>query len=626
MAKAAHSEAGFTPWGAVLLGCAALVVLAAGFSAVSQRASAPDPRGQLAQVNDTPPPPPAEQQSTPAKASAACATGGLPASIPPDHFLRRQLIQNVGGAQGICGVNSNGSVVIAGSSVDATCRAYPGPAGTGATAQCPTAVVSRDADGGGDSVICWDVDPGKGCPTGAAQEGTNDEEHGTPEQTAQERTDALAEELQDASSQPQGLTLSTDRRSACNSVGQCIAFEDVGYTEQLTDMGREGWVTPDGEFIPESDMAAHMQASPLVQQAALQQSSTVPGDVSDVVYAGDTSFDPTNPSAPPPTANNQPVQPPPSAPAPSATPSAPPTQSVGNPNPVTPGHTGGGAQTTGAGLGNTPGAGSGSTAFGSGEPRYQSLQPVSGSGAPRQGIGNEPSIVERFARLIGADTRPMLRTTPHGTGYAHPQAVTPAQERFIIRANDAHYRSIQEIASDVATGNIPADSRVDHYARTLRVVGGPNTNSRATTTNTAFASLQDLIVEDEAIRAMFVAEQTALREKNRVFCVDGEESAECKARREAVSERVERETFIEELTKRDLPDNAVQHFLAVYDGWVSPDLPVPGAAPLMLSDAAAQEPQEANDTPDQGFVSWAWDGVRNSAARMIDALRSWLTP
>ena len=621
MAKVAHSEAGFTPWGAVLLGCAALVVLAAGFSAVSQRANAPDPRGQLAQVNDTQPPS-AEQQSTPAKASAACATGGLPASIPPDHFLRRQLIQNVGGAQGICGVNSNGSVIIAGS-VDASCRAYHGPAGTGATEQCPTAVVSRDADDGGDSVICWDADPNSGCSTGTAQEGTNDEEHGTPEQTAQERTDALADELQNASSQPQGLTLSTDRRSACNSVGQCVAFEDVGYTERLTDMGREGWVTPDGEFIPESEMETHMQASPLVRQAALQQSSTaVNADTSDVVWAPNQGI---NQAPPPPAPGGQPGQPP-VATAPSATPSAPPTQSVGNPNPVTPGHTGGGAQTTGAGLGNTPGAGSGSTAFGSGEPRYQSLQPVSGSGAPRQGIGNEPSIVERFARLIGADTRPMLRTTPHGTGYAHPQAVTPAQERFIIRANDAHYRSIQEIASDVATGNIPADSRVDHYARTLRVVGGPNTNSRATTTNTAFASLQDLIVEDEAIRAMFVAEQTALREKNRVFCVDGEESAVCKARREAVSERVERETFIEELTKRDLPDNAVQHFLAVYDGWVSPDLPVPGAAPLMLSDAAAQEPQEASDTPDQGFVSWAWDGVRNSAARMIDALRQWLTP
>ena len=71
----------------------------------------------------------------------------------------------------------------------------------------------------------------------------------------------------------------------------------------------------------------------------------------------------------------------------------------------------------------------------------------------------------------------------------------------------------------------------------------------------------------------------------------------------------------------------MQHFLAVYDGWVSPELPVPASAPVMLADAPAQEATIAADedtTP--GFVSWAWGGVRDGAAAMLDALRQWLTP
>lgn len=356
------------------------------------------------------------------------------------------------------------------------------------------------------------------------------------------------------------------------------------------------------------------------------------------------------PDSPTPTPGGTPTP----APAPGPTTPAPGTPApVGNPNPATPAPSGGGhvPGVTGGGVYENPGydfGGSGGGGFGTDsrnpfgwqEPRYQSLQTPQERALRERlrshfGGSREPSIVERFAQLIGADAGPVVRMSPEGQRIegGQPQPTQPTQQRFIIRASDAHYRSIEQIARDVTRDDIPGDSRVDHYARTLRVVGGPNTNSRATTTNEAFASLQDLIVEDEAIRAMFVAEQTAEREKNRVFCVDGEESASCQARRTAVAERIERETFVAELQKRELPDNAVQHFLAVYDGWVRPDVPVPASNPLLLADA----PASASLTPDagaratatttnEGFVSWAWGGVRNGAERMFEALRQWLTP
>lgn len=335
--------------------------------------------------------------------------------------------------------------------------------------------------------------------------------------------------------------------------------------------------------------------------------------------ATDTLYQDTVHGAPPPAAPADAV-----AAAP-ATPKAPVIKPSGDYTPA-PAATGDGAQFTGAGVGD-----GNYSPYGYNQPRFQSLQtPQERARAERERAAadalRQPNVVERFAQLIGADER-FSRQSPQGTT-SNAQTQRDPSTAFIVRADDAHVRSIQQIARDVAQNDIPADSRVDHYARTLNVVGGPySAGRRATSTNAAFASLQDLIVEDEAIRAMFVAEQTATREKNKVFCIENEQSADCQKRRNEVARKVERETFIRELEQRDLPDNAVEHFLAVYDGWVSPNVPIPTSTPLLLSDAPEDGvgPHETEQA-DGGIVSWAWDGVKNSATRMLDALRNWLTP
>lgn len=309
-------------------------------------------------------------------------------------------------------------------------------------------------------------------------------------------------------------------------------------------------------------------------------------------------------------------------------PTAPAVQSHGGPNPVAPA-TNGGAQLTGAGVGE----GSYSP-YSFDQPRFQSLQTPHERALAQRARSDfenatEPSIVERFAQLIGADQR-FRRQSPQGISYdTQAERAAPA---FIVTSKDAHLRSIEQITRDVVEDRIPGGSRVDHYARALNVVGGPHTAGRnATSTNIAFANLQDLIVEDEAIRAMFVAEQTAKREKNKVFCIEEEKSTDCQERRDEVEKRVERQTFIEELEQRDLPDTAVEHFLAVYDGWVNPALPPPPSNPVLVSNAlnnveeGSALPGEAEQTND-GFVSWAWDGVKTGTAKVLDALRNWLTP
>lgn len=306
-------------------------------------------------------------------------------------------------------------------------------------------------------------------------------------------------------------------------------------------------------------------------------------------------------------------------------PSATSPPSAGSPNPVSPTPDGSYSHTSGAGVDDS----SFSSAGGYDQPRFQSLQTPQERARDERARAavdaiREPSVVERFARLIG-------RQSPEGFFSRTSAERGGPSTAFIIRPEDAHVRNIRQIARDVAQDEIPAGSRVDHYARTLNVVGGPySSGRRATTTNAAFASLQDLIVEDEAIRAMFVAEQTATREKNKIFCREAETSQSCAQRRNQTEQRVERETFVEELEKRDLPVNAVEHFLAVYDGWVSPSTPVPASAPRMLSDVIGQDaPDHDTQTeknPDEpGFVSWAWDGMRNSATRMLDTLRNWLS-
>ena len=652
-----HGEAGFAKLGIAILGFAALAVMLSGVSGVPGSVATPNPSDQLAQVPYVPPPeiPTTETaaEQTVSTTNVSCQTA-LPDNVPADHYLRRQLIQNVGGAEALCGVNSDGSVVIAGS-VSATCPAYPGPSGEGATPQCPTAIVYRDP-GQDDYLICWNIGTSSRCPAQTSQtnEGAGDT---ASNETAGDRLDAVADSIADDTpdTAADNWEVSASGRGLENvATGEYRDFKDYyGMVETVTANGVSGWTTPDGEFISNSQMREEFGSSFQLTGGDGGGAFGVGGtnDWSGDQISGEgfadtppTSVTPTTPSDG--TGDTPRPAPAPATPPPGATPTAPSTPApVGNPNPATPAPSGDG-RFPGTRLDN-PGSYENqrfTDNFNGGapysQPRYRSLETPQERALRERlrshfGGSREPSIVDRFARLIGADAGPVVRMSPEGQRMqgGQPQPTQPAQQRFIIRASDAHYRSIEQIANDVATNNIPAGSRVDHYARALRVLGGPDTNRREVSINPALASLQDLIVEDEAIRAMFVAEQTAEREKNRVFCVDGEESVSCQARRTAVAERIERETFVAELQKRELPDNAVQHFLAVYDGWVRPDVPAPASNPLLLADA----PASASLTPDagaratatttnEGFVSWAWGGVRNGAERMFEALRQWLTP
>ena len=534
-----------------------------------------------------------------------------------------------------------------------------GPCKRDATRSCPTAIATPERS-------CFHTNcPGANpCVQNNAAQPSQD--------TAQEQPTAeeIAEDIQqeqgaqapgqegtlegyDAAFSEDGTTVPIDTRYGTYDVPQSLIddYRSVygdDWRAQLEDRLVLGSQVADGSGTIIPDPVGYAQRH-IAQYESLSGTNDWSGDqISDgsVTYTPPTQVTPTNPSD----GGGTPT-PAPATPPPGATPG-----SVGNPNPATPAPSGGGRtpSVTGGGVYENPGYDFGGSGGGSGfgtdtrnpfgwqEPRYQSLQtPQERALRERMrshfGGSRELSIVDRFAQLIGADSRPVMRTSPQsiqgGTAPRQIDVVTRTAPPLIIRSTDAHYRSIEQIARDVTRDDIPGDSRVDHFARAVRAVGSPDTQTRATT-NEALASLQDLIVEDEAIRAMFVAEQTAEREKNRVFCVDGEESASCQARRTAVAERIERETFVAELQKRELPDNAVQHFLAVYDGWVRPDVPVPASNPLLLADA----PASASVTPDagaratattttnEGFVSWAWGGVRNGAERMFEALRQWLTP
>ncbi len=310
----------------------------------------------------------------------------------------------------------------------------------------------------------------------------------------------------------------------------------------------------------------------------------------------------------------------------------PPSQPNGPFNPVTRAPDTNAVQRSGAGVAQADGS-----YQQTGQLRYQSLRrPQLFQTSPGADTGNnqsarKPSVVERFARFIGADQRLFSYQTPQGFFNDTFAEQRPSQTAFIIRPQDASIRNIQEIARDVAQNTTLGGSRVDNFAQTLNVVGGPNTSGRrATTTNTAYGSIQDLIVEDEAIRAMFVAEQTAKRARDRVFCLGEEKSDVCQLRRAETAKRVERQTFVAELEQRNLPQPALEHFLAVYDGWVSPTTPAPKSTPVAilgeLNNSDNVETSQPSTATSTSFVSWAWGGVKSSTQKMLDALTTWLTP
>jgi len=169
-------------------------------------------------------------------------------------------------------------------------------------------------------------------------------------------------------------------------------------------------------------------------------------------------------------------------------------------------------------------------------------------------------------------------------------------------------------------------ARVDHFAQTLESVGGPNAIN---TENKSFGRIQDLIVEDEAIRALRVAEEEGKRAKNSVFCRANETAESCKIRREARAQEVERKVFVEELRDRVLPESAIEHFLAVYDGWIRPS-PAPATratSTLAVLNSTAPDGLSAYEITTTGtdFIFWVIDSVADATANAVSVLVNLIT-
>lgn len=251
---------------------------------------------------------------------------------------------------------------------------------------------------------------------------------------------------------------------------------------------------------------------------------------------------------------------------------------------------------------------------------------------PPSNLQNPNSFIQRFvgggpltdlANFITGQA--VLRNTPEGQQGGQPQVIyvtpqfagTPGRE----------YRSISELASDIAAQTEGASlARVDHFAQTLDAVGGPN---EINTENKSFGRIQDLIVEDEAIRALRVAEEEGRRAKNSVFCRATETAESCNKRRVEKQEEVERATFIEELEKRVLPPSAIEHFLAVYDGWI---VPSPAPATRATSTLGALHDQEYDlfaeyeiTTSGTNFVLWIIDSVADAALNAVETFVNAIT-
>lgn len=295
---------------------------------------------------------------------------------------------------------------------------------------------------------------------------------------------------------------------------------------------------------------------------------------------------------------------------------------AGSPNPVTPRTSGSIAQSTGAGVG-TP-------SHGGSQPRYESLQTPQARTTQARAAAEafrQLSVVERFAHIIGGTQRFVSYQSPEGIVIDVPVIEQQRRNVVFVQRHDAHIRSIEGIARDAARNDAPAGTRTEHYLHTLNVVGGPYSKGRATTTNSSFAAIQDLVVEGEAVAALSVAEDTAQRAKNTVYCRVGETSNSCIERRERVAEEVERETFVSELVRRDLPVSAVEHFVAVYDGWANPNERPPASTPVLVS-GALNQPEDIQEsiaaTSSPHLLARAWDGITRGATRALDALRAWV--
>jgi hypothetical protein len=275
-----------------------------------------------------------------------------------------------------------------------------------------------------------------------------------------------------------------------------------------------------------------------------------------------------------------------------------------------------------------------------GQPNYGGTQPYYGGTAggvstAGTGGGGFTGIIDRF---FGGGSAPAVNSTGQGIAYQTPQGVVYTNQIIYVERPAAtsggvvvtqpgpQYRNIQDIASEIAYSTPQDLSRVDQFAYTLTRVGGPNVLSQVNpnTVNESFSRIQDLIVEDEAIRALRVAEEAGSRAKNTVFCLPDESSEACLARRAAKAKEVERATFVKELNSRVLPQTAVEHFLAVYDGWISPS-PVPQTKETSVLGALAASEQNPlapyeTATDSTSFVWWVVENVADAAKKAVNAV------
>ncbi|QSH39166.1 hypothetical protein JXR01_02565 [Candidatus Kaiserbacteria bacterium] len=258
---------------------------------------------------------------------------------------------------------------------------------------------------------------------------------------------------------------------------------------------------------------------------------------------------------------------------------------------------------------------------------YKSLQPSPSDtvqpSSPVQQFAWGTGLIDSLANFVRGRT--IVNTVRTEIPDTEVVSTIPTPE---IPETGEEFRNIKEIASDIASQKQAENtlSRVDHFAQTLTLVGGPN---EVSTENKSFGRIQDLIIEDEAIRSLRLAEEEGKRAKNSTYCRAFETSEDCLERREERAKIVERQVFVAELEKRVLPENAVLHFLAVYDGWVRPT-PAPAThatstlGVLHGQDGTVLEDYEVT-TDGKSLVSRIIDSIADAASSAVETLTNLIT-
>lgn len=544
-------------------------------------------------------------------------------SISKYPYLGRQLIQSVGGVQGKC-YTAKTTVAVFAESANKVCPIYKGSNGQGATEKCPTASVNKQTDGS-TKIICWNQ--GSGCKSKTLAEPKTSEEAKKSSNLEKDLQNELREnklnenqennQFDAAFGDNKEFKLNAVRDGLVLPDGKEIKFESLGWTATESDLEGPGWITPDGQFISNKQLEAiHGSDLKLISEGSTGIVKNVDSGV-----VGKGNFELSNKNG---NLGTQKTQ--------------TPVANLNHKNLIT------NKNSLAKGLGRNPGsivsgkssninAKNGIQGIKTGSPYRSFEQPKALAQKPRSFIqrfvGGNGGVKDTLSNFVtGNNGAGQLRNTPQGDprGGVQPRVVYVTPEFATPASINREFRSIQDIANDIAL-QTPSRSltRVDHFAHTLNAVGGPS-KSGVDTENKSFGRIQDLIVEDEAIRALRVAEEEGKRAKNAVFCRVNEEAERCEQRREEKAQEVERRVFTQQLEERVLPQGAIQHFLAVYDGWVRPS---PAPKTRATSTLGALHAQDLNPTADYervtdgtNFVLWVIDSVADATTNAVSKLTS----